>query len=99
MKIKELDKKLQELQEELYEDNFNVRVGEEKDYAKLKYERRKIAQIKTIIKEKGDENKGRETKGKKGKKTELKVRRKKDKLSKKKKNAKSKKAKKKKSKK
>ncbi len=53
---KELREALKKAQEELEEIVFNLKSGREQDYAQVKFKKKEIARIKTILKEKDEED-------------------------------------------
>lgn len=61
MTAKELSDEIQKAREELSETKYSVRSGKDKDYAQIKYEKRKIATMLTIANQKrGKSKQGKE---------------------------------------
>ena len=66
MGVKELREELKKAREELYDTEFNVNAGREADYAQIKYLKKKVAQILTLINNK-EEKKAKKRVNKKNK--------------------------------
>ena len=71
MKIGELREALEKSREELYDTQFNVNAGREKDYAQIRYLKKKVAQILTLINRKISKTSNKSTKPVKHKKEKV----------------------------
>lgn len=86
MNKKELSDELEKTREELYEAQFNVRVGKQKDYAQIKTYKKDIARILTLLNQHKEKKEVKDTeKEKEVKKKKKKSKKKKSKNKKKKK--------------
>jgi ribosomal protein L29 len=59
--IKELEKELDDKRQALSETRFNLRIGRESDYAQVKYLKKDLARITTVLQEKIGKKKEKKT--------------------------------------
>ena len=61
--IEEINEKIKETRSELADIRFNVRIGREKDYSQIKQEKKNLAVLLTVLKEKEEEDTKKKRKG------------------------------------